>query len=352
MRRNTNNWIARIFSVAAAAATPVVVGCNQDVSGGADMQPRADLRQPADQGSPTADLSEPEDLAATGGDGGSPDLAATPDLAGADFAWTDMAFMTVRRPFLVGASLRSAPPAARDDWADRAPPIDLAPDVRRALAAAWLKDALEEHASVAAFARFTIQALSVGAPPDLVEDAQRASLDEVRHARTCFALARRYGAADAGPGPLAVADALGETSLAGLAALTAEEGCVGETLGALLADEQARVAADPYVKRALERIARDERRHAELAWRFVAWACRTGGAPVVDAVSRAIASAVAATRAVVVRPLQTDVALWHAHGRLSCAESKAVAERGIASLVLPALATLRGERAAPAAASA
>jgi hypothetical protein len=305
LRRNTNDWIARIFSIAAAGATPTWAGCS----------------------------SRPlciEEIV----DGSAKPCEPPPSPPSEPFPHP-----TVRRPFFVGGSLRAASPAARDDWLQPLAPAEgLDPATCRALAAAWLKDALEEHASVAAFARFSIQALEAGAPWDIVADAQRAALDEVRHARICFGLAARYGATSMGPGPLRVDGAFSASSLAEFAALTAEEGCVGETLGALLAERQAEVAAEPIVKKALTRIARDERRHAELAWRFVAWARRTGGSSIAGSVAEAIRGAVAATRAMVVRALDVDLDGWHAHGRLTCAESRQVAEEGIAEIVLPALA--------------
>jgi hypothetical protein len=54
--------------------------------------------------------------------------------------------------------------------------------------------------------------------------------------------------------------------------LTFREGCVGETVAALEAREALDRASDPEVRSVLERIAEDEQRHAELAWRFVRWA--------------------------------------------------------------------------------
>src|SRR6185436_17624372 len=45
------------------------------------------------------------------------------------------------------------------------------------------------------------------------------------------------------------------------------EGCVRETFGALVATWQAANARDPRIARALRVIARDETRHASLAWR-------------------------------------------------------------------------------------
>lgn len=282
-----------------------------------------------------------------GGDG-------TTDSSVADTSATDSGGderpPSIRRPFLVGSSLRSARSQARDDWSaarlreDEAFTLDAG--IGGELAKAWLTDGLEEHASIAAFARFTMMLLSVAAPPELVAASQRASLDEITHARDCFALARRYGARDAGPGALDVHDSLGPMSLADLAALTAEEGCVGETLGAALAGEQLAVAVDPEVRRVLARIVRDEARHAELAWRFIAWAVgeeqrgALGAAGVTAAVAAAAAHAIAATRAMEIRPAVSDVAAWHAHGRLTCAEAREASERAIVDVVGPCLEAL------------
>jgi len=52
---------------------------------------------------------------------------------------------------------------------------------------------------------------------------------------------------------------------------TIEEGCIGETLAAMIAGEQASVALDARVKTAFDQIAADEARHAALAWRIVRW---------------------------------------------------------------------------------
>jgi hypothetical protein len=233
--------------------------------------------------------------------------------------------------------MRAAEATSRDDWSDElAPANDLDAATKKALARAWLDDALQEHASIAAFARFSMMMLAHGAPPKLVADSQRASLDEIRHARACFSLARRYEGAAHGPDSLRVDDAMPAMSLAELAALTAEEGCVGETLGALLAEEQAERATDPTARSLLRAIARDETRHAELAWRFVAWAVQRGGAEVARAVEQAITRATSATLAMEIRPLQVDAVAWSAHGRLTCAESRAIARQGIDQVVLPA----------------
>jgi hypothetical protein len=254
--------------------------------------------------------------------------------------------LTIRRPFLVGSSMRSADAVARPDWSRQIAPVTRELDVATAslLAESWLRDGLEEHASVAAFARFTMHLLSVGAPPDLVARSQRASLDEIEHARSCFALAERYGKRTRGPSSLIVHDAMSPTSLAEIAALTAEEGCVGETLGAVLAAEQLAVATDPETWKILRRIASDEARHAELAWRFTKWAAVKGGSEVKRAIKRATERAIESTLAMEIRSYDgIDVDVWHSHGRLTCSEAKAVAARAVREVVVPCLAAVMGD---------
>jgi hypothetical protein len=276
---------------------------------------------------------------------------------GSDAADTDGSdariLMTVRRPFLVGSSLRSASARLRSDWAR---PVGDSPAIadertRTALADAWLEDGLQEHASIAAFARFSMLLLSVGAPPELVVGSQRASLDEVAHARECFALAQRYGAGAVGPGVLSVSDALATMSLADVAALTAEEGCVGETLGVVLAAHQLAHASDARVRSFLQRVVADETRHAELAWRFVRWAMAQDDR-VLPAVEKAIDAAVAGTRSTPRKNYGVAARDWHAHGRLTCDEARLASEQGIREVIVYALRGLARVREASATTSA
>jgi hypothetical protein len=106
----------------------------------------------------------------------------------------------------VAGTARVAEVAGRDDWRAGIAPTDIAisADVRARLAAEWERIGLLEHASIAAFARFALQLLALGAPRDLVEDAQRAMADETRHAELAFALASAYGGAARGPGRFAI----------------------------------------------------------------------------------------------------------------------------------------------------
>jgi hypothetical protein len=67
-------------------------------------------------------------------------------------------------------------------------------------------------------------------------------------------------------------DGTDEDLLTHVAMTTLVEGCIGETIAALDAREGASLATDPHVRQVLSEIAADEERHAELAWRFLAWA--------------------------------------------------------------------------------
>jgi hypothetical protein len=231
------------------------------------------------------------------------------------------------RPFTVAGDARRAPAVERDDW--RAPSngsstgLDAA--TRESLASAWLEDARFEHASVASFARFSLELMAFGAPADLLLEAQRAASDEVEHARLCFGLASRYAERDLGPGRLCLDGGLEPVSLAEAAARAASEGCVEETISALLAAAQLERAVDAGVKSALGRIVDDELRHAELAWRFVAWALEVGGpdvrATVEDAFRRAIRAHRNGPRAA---ELAGDPLRLADHGRLDATEQRRI----------------------------
>ena len=66
---------------------------------------------------------------------------------------------------------------------------------------------------------------------------------------------------------------------------------MGETVAALEARHAAEASPFPEVRRVLQLIARDEEKHAALAWRFVRWALQVGGTPVAKEVRRALSAA-------------------------------------------------------------
>jgi hypothetical protein len=165
--------------------------------------------------------------------------------------------------------------------------------------------------------------------------ANRAAIDEIEHARACFAVASAYAGTSLGPSALELGDIrLGHADLCSAASSTADEGCVGETLAAIEADEAQRRAQLPELKALLAAIAEDEQRHASLAFRFVRWACDVGGAPARAAARDGFRAAVARYRAA---PRMDGLAeaVLERHGRLAAATRRAVHERALNELLLP-----------------
>lgn len=251
------------------------------------------------------------------------------------------------RPFIVDDVARTAPTCHRSDWLGArgdgpavSPHVEgLDADTRRALSEAWTGDALFEHASIASFARFSLELLSLGAPPDLVRASQEALGDEIRHAELCFGLASAYAGEAVGPGPLAVdGTPLARSDRREILLSTLREGCVGETIAALIAAGARDAATDPAVKAALDEIADDESKHAELAWRTLAWAL-DGDAELCDVVEVELAQArpdVSSYQAP--RSGEHGAPCSHAlrrHGRLADAELVEIAERAMHELVRP-----------------
>jgi hypothetical protein len=180
------------------------------------------------------------------------------------------------RPFLVGAEARTASAAAGHGWdsskLDRIVTLTLAE--RAAVAAHYRAAALMEHASIAAFARFTLELVALGAPAELVSASVSAMSDETAHTRLCTELANRYSETAFSPGALDVTDALSQPDLLAVVDRAVIEGIFGETSSALEAAWARDAAEDEAVRHALTTIAEDESRHAALAVRFIAWAAK------------------------------------------------------------------------------
>lgn len=125
-----------------------------------------------------------------------------------------------------------------------------------------------EAASVTAFRILRSELAAHGGPARLQRLAARSARDEIRHTRSMKRLAARYGTRTVPPSvhrrPI--------RTLEEIVCENAAEGCVRETFGALVAQWQARRAQDPAIARAMSRLARDEARHAALAWELAAWA--------------------------------------------------------------------------------
>jgi len=156
----------------------------------------------------------------------------------------------------------------------------------------WTRSALGEHASIASFAAFSIALMTNGAPSNLVQDALSAALDEVRHARTSFAIASKLRGQYIVPGSLPESKHEFDHDLKALAIAVAKEGCIDETLSALDAAYKAELIGYAletelesteysgidkdtlvWIQKELNVIAMDESRHSSLAWRTLNWIC-------------------------------------------------------------------------------
>jgi hypothetical protein len=216
------------------------------------------------------------------------------------------------RPFLIESAARLARTATRSDWCARqAPSVEhLTAAERAAQAEHWSRLGQMEHASIAAFARFSLQLLSLGAPADLVEACTQALADETAHTQLCFGIASAYAGRAVGPGPLDITGSLDVSSLEDIVDLVIAEGCFGETSAALEALEAAETASDPVIRAAYAQIASDEQRHAELAFRFVRWALEQDSAAVAARVDAALALSGTNDAHRVVRPC-LEALRWH-----------------------------------------
>jgi hypothetical protein len=247
----------------------------------------------------------------------------------------------VGRPFSIDGAERLAPSVVRSDWYSSNADFDRTAAERAsssaAIAQGWREQALMEHASVAAFARFSLQLLQLGAPADLVAAAAAAMQDEIRHARACFDLARRHSSEDVGPGPLAMDGALDSMDPTAIVLDALREGCICETVAAIEASEALQHCEDPAARAVLERIAVEEGQHAELAWRFVAWALETRPA-LAQQVREAFEQELAGARPGQERAPR-DVAASDRelarHGLLSPALRAALRDRVLAGVVAP-----------------
>ncbi len=132
----------------------------------------------------------------------------------------------------------------------------------------WLaRAAFFEAASVDAFEILAAELEVAGAPASLIRGARIAAKDEVRHALVMTALAEKYGALVRRPNVVQFR----RRSLLEIALENAVEGCVHETFAAAVAAVQGRTAGDERIRVAMARIAIDEARHADLAWRVAGW---------------------------------------------------------------------------------
>lgn len=238
------------------------------------------------------------------------------------------------RPLRVQGVQRHPELQRGDDWTrgDRPSCEGLDAPTRTALEALWLHDAQKEHASVPAFSRVGWLLAAAGADAKLLDRTLVAAREEIDHAERCFALAAGYG--NRSHTVLPMPELLLEGSLAvngnalvTLAVESLNDGCLLEDFNADVAARCASVCEEPVTRDVLERIAREERSHAELSWSILEFAlARDVGGPVERAVREAIARLETYPRPTAVSPVTAplvaaaDARALRAHGRIADGE--------------------------------
>jgi len=195
----------------------------------------------------------------------------------------------------------------------------------------WLLHGQDEHASVASFARFSLDLLRFAAPPGLLLAAHNAASDEVRHATAAFKLASHFNAAKVDNGVEVMSFPSGESvslapSLEVLVSRTLEEGCQGESAAvARLARTLAVIMPASPAAQPIRDLFKDESRHAALAWNTVAWAASTG-ANVSSAASDIMAAIGERQQAEGARDLDAETLSLTWAGRVPSKDAKKIRE--------------------------
>ncbi len=151
------------------------------------------------------------------------------------------------------------------------------PSVHPEIAEQWRENGRTEHASVAAFARLTLDLMVLGAPPRLIKAAQEDALDEIRHTELCFSLAHALDGKEMSPGPFPEArlspsrSRFRTVALAELAVDSLVDGALHEGLSAAVIAKLAQRTKVQKIRSMLMAIARDEGRHAAHGWDVVEW---------------------------------------------------------------------------------
>ena len=248
------------------------------------------------------------------------------------------------RPFRPEGQALVADLVTRCDWMAKVGAFNasrLTWSQRALLAQEWRAAAQFEHASVASFARLSLQLLQLSAPASLLRDVHRAALDEVEHAELCFALAHQIDGRPLGPGVLPMPVLGTQPGFESVAVEALLDGCVEETVAAAIARASAQQTGEPVVREVLDKVAQDEQRHSELAFRILQWALVNGGQEPRSTLGLEL-SRLRDRSTSIAEPDRCAAGAYAASslGRLSASEEAAIRAATIAQVVIPCVDTL------------
>jgi hypothetical protein len=273
-------------------------------------------------------------------------------LLGAFSAWLATVGFSRGRQLRKCGRVLLPPVCAGDAWVDSGVRLEGGARVPAGLADRWRANGRTEHASVASFARLSLDLMALGAPPALIAAANRDALDEIRHARACFALAYALDGKAESPGPFPGAQTARTLprsrrfALATLAVTSLVDGALHEGVSARIIAKLARRCEEPAIQKILEQIAADEGRHAAHGWHVVEWCLQVGGAPVAFALLGALRTLPDHMRSELPDGAANGAwECWGIHGRALESEAYAAARRHLLARVRARVAPLLREGA-------
>lgn len=158
------------------------------------------------------------------------------------------------------------PPGARVDT-DRFHPRAVEVALRT-----WLDRMVHEHHSAAVFSRLLPQLMEAEAPLELKTSVLRMSMDELRHAALCGAVAEALGGTaevetDLRTRPLPEHQGCDPVEVALRNVMFV--GCMSETIALALLTEERELTTEPLIHAVVDQLAADEVLHARLGWCYL-----------------------------------------------------------------------------------
>lgn len=135
----------------------------------------------------------------------------------------------------------------------------------------WIEKGLSEHASIATFSKFKLELMGIGAPLWLIQLANEATSDEIRHTQIAFDIANMMKRNEelcitSNDFPSHTINIDGDWNK--IALDTAIGGAFGETISALTMEM---TYDDDIINQYIYSIKMDEIRHSALAWTTIKW---------------------------------------------------------------------------------